>query len=116
MTHLRLFGKEMNSYSDILKPAKTEVDDFATSPKGKSWDDDWFESLKRRIEIAIEAPDDSVAENQLDAIGWIIVDSGPLGEGFVPSIDKALDAMQRARKRRFKAKREAEQGGAGQRR
>jgi hypothetical protein len=99
----------MNSYSGILEPAKREIDEFATGSKAAHWDDAWFVALKQRIDRVISAPDDASAEQGLDAIGWIIVDSGPLGEGFGPSIDKALDAMQRARKRRFKTKREAEQ-------
>lgn len=99
----------MNSYSAILEPARREIDDFANSSKADHWDGAWFDSLKQRIDRVISAPDDATAEQGLDAIGWIIVDSGPLGDGFGPSIDKALDAMQRARKRRFKTKREAEQ-------
>lgn len=103
----------MNSYSAILEPAKREIDEFAAGPKAVHWDDDWFDTLKQRIDRVIAARDDAAAEQELDAIGWIIVDSGPIGEGFGPSIDKALDAMQRARKRRFKAKRQAEQRGGG---
>ena len=99
----------MNSYSAILEPARREIDEFATGPKADHWDDAWFNMLKQQIDGVISAPDDATAEQCLDAVGWIIVDSGPIGEGFRPSIDKALDAKQRARKRRFKTKREAEQ-------
>ena len=99
----------MNSYSNILRPAKSEIEEFAARPSATHLDDAWFATLIQRVDRIITAPGDSLAERDLDALGWMLADSGPVGEGFGPSINTALEAMQRARKKRFKNKRKAEQ-------
>jgi hypothetical protein len=101
----------MNSYAETLKTAGSEIDRFAVTEEGRKWDADWYDGLKARIDRTIAAKDDDASEELLDTIGWIIVDSGPMGEGFSDSIERALDAMQRARKQRAKAKRITEQSG-----
>lgn len=102
---------EMNSYADTLRAAKSEIDSFAMTEAGRKWDSDWYDRLKERIDQAIAAPGDDAAEQLLDSIGWIIVDSGPLEKGFSDSVEKVLDSMQRARKRRAKAGRGAGKDG-----
>ena len=88
----------MNSYADILAKAEEEVREFALAEKGAQWDARWYDQicdLVRRIRTQ-ESNDD--AERLIDMLMWSIVDSGPLGCGFAPSIDRAADAMQRRRK------------------
>lgn len=96
---------KMNSYTDILANAEHEVREFAQTEKGLQWDTEWYDQiceLARRIRIQ-ESNDD--AERLMDMMMWSIVDSGPLGCGFAPSIDRAADAMQRRRKRAHIARR-----------
>jgi hypothetical protein len=93
------FCQEMNSYADILADAEEEVREFALTKNGAQWNNQWYDQicdLVRRIRTQ-ESNDD--AERLIDMLMWSVVDSGPLGCGFAPSIDRAADAMQRRRKR-----------------
>jgi|APSaa5957512622_1039677.scaffolds.fasta_scaffold102273_2 hypothetical protein len=98
----------MNSYTEHLEPAPEEIRAFASSETGADWDEGWYQQIESLVQKAADASDDDGAERYLDMLLWCIVDSGPLGKGFAPSIDKAADAMQRKRKQAFKKQRESD--------
>ena len=95
----------MNSYSQHLVNAVAEIRAFASSDAGRKYDSQWYEQIESLIGKVCAQTTDEEAERYLDMLMWCIVDSGPLGEGFAPSIDRAADAMQRKRKRGFKERR-----------
>jgi hypothetical protein len=95
----------MNSYAQHLEPAAAEIRSFASSEEGRKWDSQWYQQIEDLAAKTKAAPTDEEAERYLDMLLWCIVDSGPLGKGFAPSIDRAADAMQRKRKRQFKERR-----------
>jgi hypothetical protein len=99
----------MNSYVQRLEPAKEEILAFAASEDGKKWDAAWYSTIEDLVEKARGAASDEAAERYLDMLLWCIVDSGPLKKEFAPSIDRAADAMQRKRKKAFKARRLAKE-------
>lgn len=99
----------MNSYAQHLEPAIREVRAFAASEEGKKWDLQWYSTIEDLIAKTRSAETEDGAERYLDMLLWCIVDSGPLGKGFAPSIDVAADAMQRKRKRQFKERRLAKE-------
>lgn len=95
----------MNSYTKSLMNAIKEIHDFAETDEGKKWDKHWYEQIIALVEkIKIQNTDEQ-AERYLDMLLHGIVDSGPLGKGFAPSIDAAAGAMQIKRKKAFKEKR-----------
>ena len=93
--------KSVNSYTNILAKAPQEVRAFADTDSGQRWDAGWYQSVLELTQKVADAPTEPEAERYLDMLLWCIVDSGPLGVGFAPSIDAAADAMQRRRKRNF---------------
>lgn len=108
----------MNSYSKTLSPAFGEIDSFQKTEEGKKWDAGWYQRIQDLVTKTKEEKTDEGAERYLDMVLHCIVDSGPLGKGFAPSIDQAADAMQRKRKSQFKARRiakanQAEHGSGG---
>lgn len=95
----------MNSYAQHLVGAVAEVRSFASTDEGRKWDSEWYQQIESLVgKICTQTTDDE-AERYLDMLMWCIVDSGPLGKGFAPSIDRAADAMQRKRKRIFRERR-----------
>ena len=90
----------MNPYTKLLKASLSEIDDFSKTQKGKEWNDSWYKRTKVLVEKAAEEESQDRAEELMDMISWCIVDSGPLGSGFVPSIDKAQEALIKARHQR----------------
>jgi hypothetical protein len=98
----------MNSYAPHLAPALDQIRAFAVTEEGKKWDSQWYEQIADLTEKTKTASTDEEAERYLDMLLWCIVDSGPLGKDFAPSIDIAADAMQRKRKRGFKERRLAQ--------
>jgi hypothetical protein len=95
----------MNSYSQHLAVAAEEIQAFAATEEGRKWDSPWYRQIADLTEKTKAAPTDEEAERYLDMLLWCIVDSGPLGKGFAPSIEVAADAMQRKRKKGFKERR-----------
>jgi hypothetical protein len=95
----------MNSYAQHLAPAAEEIRTFAATEEGRKWDSQWYQQIEDLTGKTKAAPTDEAAERYLDMLLWCIVDSGPLGKGFAPSIDRAADAMQRKRKKQFKERR-----------
>ena len=95
----------MNFYSQHLATTAEEIRAFAISEVGRKWDSQWYQQIENLTEKAKAATTDDEAERYLDMLLWCIVDSGPLGKGFAPSIDRAADAMQRKRKKQFKERR-----------
>ena len=95
----------MNSYSMYLRQAREEIRIFAASEVGRNRDALWYASIEDLVGKTDSAASDDAAERYLDMLLWCIVDSGPLGKEFAPSIDRAADAMQRKRKAAFKAQR-----------
>ena len=99
----------MNSYTKYLETSAEEIRAFAAGEEGKQCDSEWYQQIIDLAEKTCIAPTDDEAERYLDMLLWCIVDSGPLGKGFAPSIDIAADAMQRKRKKQFKERRIAKE-------
>ncbi len=95
----------MNPYAGHLTAAADEVRAFAVTKEGRNWDSQWYDQIFPLANKVQTAPTESEAERYLDMIMWAIVDSGPVGKGFAPSIERAADAMQRRRKKAFKERR-----------
>jgi len=95
----------MNPYADILSTAAEEIRAFAATEEGRRWESQWYDRVLSLVDKVRIQPTTSEAERYLDMVMWAIVDSGPLGKGFGPSIDRAADAMQRRRKQEFKERR-----------
>ena len=95
----------MNRYALLLADTEAEIDAFVSGPHGAQCDASWYSDIKDLVRKVAAAPSDPEAERYLDMLCWCIVDSGPLGKGFAPSIDTAADAMQRKRKQEFKERR-----------
>ena len=95
----------MNLYTQHLVGTVEEIRAFASSDEGRKYDAQWYDQIESLVSKVCIQSSDEEAERYLDMLMWCIVDSGPLGKGFAPSIDRAADAMQRKRKRAFKKKR-----------
>ena len=101
-------GPNMNSYADSLATARDEIRAFALTEEGRKWDSAWYDQIFSLVEKAHSQTRDEGAERYLDMLLHAIVDSGPLGKAFAPSIDQAAEAMQRKRKRVFQDRRSHE--------
>ena len=95
----------MNSYAQYLVPAADEIRAFGATEEGRKRDSQWYQQVADLAEKTKAAPTDEEAERYLDMLLWCVVDSGPVGKDFAPSIDIAADAMQRKRKKGFKERR-----------
>jgi hypothetical protein len=90
----------MNSYSELLKVSLTEIDEFALSEKGSDWDAAWYSQLKELVFRAARESSQDRAEELMDMVSWCVVDSGPIGCGFAPSINQAQEALIKVRRKR----------------
>jgi hypothetical protein len=91
----------MSDYATLLVLGTREVREFErTAPEAKMFQTSWLESLAVRMERASSLSDGHAVEREIEAIARSIVDSGPMESSFAPSFFKALDALQRARKKR----------------
>ena len=96
----------MTTFGDLLRNAAAEVRYYcATAPATKQVDLDWLLSLARQMEVASALQSDAEVERQIDALHHSIIDSGPLPltVRFAPSFDRAVDTLQRRRKRERRA-------------
>jgi hypothetical protein len=90
----------VNQFSNLLHKAAAEVRAFsATLPEAREFGADWFLSLAEQLEAASTLESDADVERQIDALVYMITDSGPLTVQFAPSFDQVVDALQRRRKR-----------------
>ena len=92
----------MNQFSDLLQKAAAEVRNYcAMSPDSKQFEVAWLLALAQQMEVASALESDAEVERKIDALHYSIIDSGPLAltERFAPSFDRAVDALQRRRKR-----------------
>ncbi len=92
----------MSQFSELLRKAAAEVRHYcATSPEGQQSDRDWLLSLAHQMEAASALEGDAEVEREIDTLHYSIIDSGPLplAVRFAPSFDRAVDALQRCRKR-----------------
>ena len=90
----------MNPYTELLKASLEEIDQFSRSEDGYEWKQEWYNQLKALVTKAANESRQERAEELMDMISWSIVDSGPLGKGFAPSIDQAQEALIKVRKQR----------------
>jgi hypothetical protein len=90
----------MNPYSELLKVSLTEIDNFALSEKGSEWDAGWYSQLKELVSKAARESSQDRAEGLMDMVSWCIVDSGPIGCDFAPSINQAQEALIKVRRKR----------------
>jgi hypothetical protein len=92
----------MSQFSDLLRKAAAEVRHYcATTPDIKQSDRDWLLSLAQQMDDASAVEGDAEVEREIDTLHYSIIDSGslPLTVRFAPSFDRAVDALQRRRKR-----------------
>ncbi|MCS0591827.1 hypothetical protein ACFQ09_12715 [Massilia norwichensis] len=91
----------MNPYSFMLQQASMEMRQFQqTSPEASYFEKSWLERLAARLEHASSLSEQASAEREVLAIARSDIDSGPMNPTAMPSFYQALDAVQRARKRR----------------
>ena len=90
----------MNQFSKLLHNAAAEVRAFcSTSPEASQFGTDWLLSLAEQLEAASRLESDADVERRIDALLYMITDSGPLTAEFAPSFNQVADALQRRRKR-----------------
>ena len=90
----------MNPYTKLLNSSLAEIDEFSLSEKGRQWDSLWYGQIKELIAKAALEPNQDRAEELMDMVSWCIVDSGPIGCDFAPSINQAQEALIKERRRR----------------
>jgi hypothetical protein len=91
----------MNPYSLMLQNASMELRQFQqTSPESSHFEKSWLERIAARLGHASSLSEPAAAEREILAIARSDIDSGPMNEKAMPSFYVALDAVQRARKRR----------------
>jgi len=91
----------MGGYTELLAQAANEAREFERSaPPSSHHSTAWLELLAKRMEQA--ASIDSLERQELEmlAIARSLCDSGPTENSFAPSFHKALDALQKDRKKR----------------
>jgi hypothetical protein len=76
--------------------------EYRESP-GRVWGSTWYEDLKRLVLRTASESDTQRAEELLDMVSWSIVDTGPAGGEFCPSINLAQDMLVKIRLERDRA-------------
>jgi hypothetical protein len=91
----------MNVYSEKLNRAAVEVLEYLDQNKEKlSKEEHQWLRLARQLKDAASLPDNALAEQAINTIGHLIIDEFPIRERFSPNFTLALDAVQRAERRR----------------
>ena len=85
----------MNMYAQYLAGTVDELRAFAATDEGRQWDSSWYDGVADLVDSVIEQNTDEEAENLLGMLMRRVVDSGPLIDRLAPSLQKAVDAMQR---------------------
>jgi hypothetical protein len=88
----------MSIYATLLLQGAAEVREYKNMPSGKSLGVSWLDRLADDMEKASALSDQQAIERAIDSLAYRIIDSGPMGA--FPSFDKALDALQRSRKKK----------------
>lgn len=88
----------MSTYTTLLLQGASEVREYKSTPAAKSFAAVWLDRLADDMEKASALSDQSTIERAIDGIANRIIDSGPI-DAF-PSFGKALDALQRSRKKK----------------
>lgn len=89
----------MSTYATLLLQGAAEVRKYKNTPSGKSFGAVWLDRLAEDMEKASALADQKAIECAIDALAYRIVDSGPIEGSFCPSFSKALDSLQRSRKK-----------------
>jgi hypothetical protein len=97
----------MNSYARHLEPAIIEIRAFAATEEGRKWDSQWYAHIEDLVARTKSAGTEEAAESLLDVLVRYIVDSGPIGKSFAPSVDTALAALQAKRKHQSRKRRDS---------
>jgi hypothetical protein len=92
-----------NRFTTLLNNSIREMDEFADTDAGRAWESTWYEDLKRLVLRAASENDTQRAEELLDMVSWSIVDTGPAGGEFCPSINLAQDMLVKIRLERDRA-------------
>ena len=87
----------MNTYATLLLHGAAEVREYINTPGAKSFGVTWLDRLAEDMEKASALSDQHAIERAIDSLAYRLVDSGPMGA--FPSFSKALDALQRSRKK-----------------
>lgn len=90
----------MTDFSDLLRQGANEVRQFMlTVADEQAFGLRLLESLAARMERASTIHDRRDVEHEIDSIARSIIDAGPIGVDISPSFSRALDSLQRKRKR-----------------
>ncbi|GAA0829025.1 hypothetical protein GCM10009080_03070 [Cupriavidus pauculus] len=87
----------MTIYRTLLTQGAQEIRRHVLGPGRSS---DWLEMIAVRMEAASTLSTEIAQEREIATISRALIDSGPLDEGTSPSFWTAVDAMQRAARRR----------------
>ena len=94
----------MNQFATLLQKGANETRDYCrTSPDAQKFGVDWLKSLAQRMEAASGLDSQEQVERAIDALAYLICDSGSGTARIAPSFSQALDALQRLRKRGARA-------------
>jgi len=88
-----------SSLAPLVRQAIEELQTFERTPSAKPWSSTWFANVRARLEHALKQPESSLFEAELHAVYHSLIDSGPMASEAAPSLDQAMDALQRRVKR-----------------
>lgn len=88
----------MSTYPTLLVQGAAEVREYTNTPNAKSFGVAWLDRLAEDMEKASSLTDPKAIERAIESLAHRLADSGPMGS--FPSFSKALDALQRSRKKR----------------
>ncbi|PLP97468.1 hypothetical protein [Cupriavidus pauculus] len=87
----------MTIYGTLLAQGAQEI---RRHTHDAGWSSDWLEKIAVRMEGASALATEVAQEREIATISRTLIDSGPLDKSASPSFWAAVDAMQRAAKRR----------------
>lgn len=90
----------MSTYATLLRQGAAEVREYKNTPSAKSFGAAWLDCLAEDMEKASALTDRQAIERAIDSLAYRIVDSGPIENSFCPSFGRALDSLQRSRKKK----------------
>lgn len=89
----------MSTYPTLLLQAAAEVREYKNTRSAKSFGVEWLDRLADDMEKAGALADQEAIERAIDSLAYRLADSGPME--VCPSFGKALDALQRSRKKKY---------------
>ena len=88
----------MSTYAALLLQGAEEVREYKKTQSAKSFGEAWFDRIADDMEKASTLSNLHEIEQAIDTLAHRLTDSGPMEVS--PSFGKALDALQRSRKKK----------------